>query len=124
MGRTSEWASPVNMSRMLEDRALCRGNPLPLAALWLAGSPFMLGAVGAATIVLELGLLAAVVMNRLLTPCFLGLAVMHLGIHATMSVNYFTDMVAMYLVFVPWDILIGAAKGLSAARPGHDSPGG
>lgn len=121
-GWAIEWASPVNMSRMLEDRALCRGTPLPPAAAWLAHSPLMLSAVGSATIVLELGLLAAVLSNRLLTPCFLGLALMHLGIHATMSVNYFTDMGAMYLVFVPWDSLIEAAKGVSAGRAGYDSP--
>lgn len=123
-GWAVEWASPVNISRMLEDRALCRGTPLPPAASWLVRSPSMLGAVGFSTIALELGLLVAVVTNRLLTPCLLGLAAMHFGIHATMSVNYLTDMGAMYLVFVPWDTLIDAARGMPAGRPRRDGPAG
>lgn len=103
---TTSWASPLNISRMLEERAFCRGNELPAAASWLQQSPALLGAIGASTIVLELGLLVAVLTDRLLTPCFLGLAAMHLGIWATMRVNYFTDFGAMYLVFLPWDTVL------------------
>ena len=103
-----EWGSPVNMSRMLEKRAFIRGDPLPPLAAWLQQSPALLGAIGAATIVLELGLLIAVLANRLLTPCFLGLAAMHLGFWATMRLNYFTDFGAMYLVFLPWDTIYEA----------------
>jgi hypothetical protein len=45
-----------------------------------------------------------------MTPCILGLAAMHLGIWATMDLNYFTDFGWMYLVFVPWDRLLISAK--------------
>lgn len=116
-GWTLAWASPVNMSRLLEERALCRGNTPAQLVTWLQQSPLALGAMGLLTIVLELGLLAAVLMNRFLTPCFLGLAAMHLGIVATMNVNYFTDLCAMYLVFIPWDALLEIGTGLVTARP-------
>lgn len=113
-GLSIEWVSPVNMSRMLEKRAFVRGDPLPPLAAWLQQSPIMLGVVAFASVALELGLLVAVLTNRLLTLCLLGLAGMHLGIWEAMSLNYFTDMVAMYLVFVPWDSLFEATRGAVA----------
>ena len=115
-GWSIEWATPVNMSRMLEKRAFIRGNPLPPLAAWLQQSPALLSAIGAATIALELGLLVAVLTNRCLTLCFLGLATMHLGIWATMSLNYFTDLCAMYLVFLPWDTFLDSIRRSRAAR--------
>ncbi len=105
-----EWASPVNMARMLERRAAACGVELPALAAWLIGRPWLLAVLGCGTVILELGLLVAVLTNRLLTPCLLCLAAMHLGIWATMSVNYVTDFVSMYLVFLPWDSLVTAAR--------------
>lgn len=110
-GWSIEWVSPVNMSRMIEKRAFMRGNPVPPLGAWLQQSPIMLGVVGSTSVALELGLLVSVLTNRLLTPCLLGLAAMHLGIWGAMSLNYFTDMGAMYLVFVPWDSLAEATRG-------------
>jgi hypothetical protein len=105
-----EWTTPTNMSRMLERRTLIRGDPLPGMAQWLQQQPFLMGAAGWGALLLELGLLPAVVTNRFMTPCTLGLAAMHLGIWATMDLNYFTDFGWMYLVFVPWDRLLDSAK--------------
>lgn len=110
-GWSIEWVSPVNMSRMLEKRAFIRGNPLPPLATWIQQSPILLGIVGFASVALELGLIVSVMTNRFLTPCLIGLACMHLGIWGAMSLNYFTDMLAMYLVFVPWDSMSEAIRG-------------
>lgn len=106
-----EWPTPTNMARMMERGALGRGMPLPAATAWLLEHPFLLGAMGITTLLFELGLLAAVLANRFLTPCLLGLAAMHLGIWFTMRLNYLTDFGAMYLVFVPWDTLFGMPTG-------------
>jgi hypothetical protein len=122
-GWTVEWAGSVNMSRMLEERALCRGNPLPPLGAWLQGSPAALRGIGLATISLELGLLVAVLTNRFLTLCLLGLAAMHLSIWATMRVNYFTDLCTLYLVFVPWDTLVEYGRRFLHARPRIDGTG-
>ncbi len=110
-----EWASSLNMTRMLERRAYTRGEILSPLSQWLVSHPFLLGGLGWGTLTLELGLLVAVFTNRLLTPCLLGLAFMHLSIWDSMRVNYFTDFVAMYLVFIPWDTILTAVRRRSQA---------
>jgi len=104
------WATPRNMAFMLERRAVCESHFMPPWADWALGAPLLLGGMAWATLLVELGLLAAVLAGWPLAPLLLGLAGMHLGIRATMNVNYFTDMVFMYLVFIPWDSLLAAGR--------------
>jgi len=99
------WGAPENIRLAILNNAV--GRTLPIAPLgeFLAGQPWLLAIAGYGTLFLELGFLIAVLLKLPVTPFFLGLAGMHTVIWLAMDVNYFTDMVFLYMAFVAWDSL-------------------
>jgi len=99
------WGSPENLRLAILNNALGRTLPISPLGEFLAGQPLLLGIAGYGTLFLELGFLIAVLARFSVTPFLLGLAGMHAVIRVAMNVNYFTDMVFLYMAFVAWDSL-------------------
>lgn len=104
-GGTFAWASASNIKAILQHNAITHIHETPAAMTWLLNRHALCAAVGAGTLMLELGFVWAVLLRRAVTPFFLGLAGMHAGILLTMQVNYLSDFGAIYLLFIPWDEL-------------------
>ena len=102
---TLAWAGAENIRIILQHNALTHLHVQPAAASWIVGYDALLAAIGGVTLFLELGFLVAVLCRWPIAPFVLGLACMHTGILATMHLNYLTDMLVCYAVFVPWDSL-------------------
>lgn len=108
-GFSLAWASADNLRLILQHNALYHLHELPRAAAWMLDQNLLLAAAAGTTLALELGFLPALLLRAPITPFVVGLAGMHLAILATMHLNYFTDMVVFFAVFLPWDHWLGSA---------------
>ena len=102
-----DWAAAENIRLSLLHNAINRGISLPPLGGLLLEHPWILGLMGAGTLLLELGFVVVVLCGGPITPFILGLAGMHFGILLTMHVNYLTDMMFIYAAFLAWDSLAG-----------------
>lgn len=100
-GPLLEWVQPDTIARFITHRKAIDGTARPVGE-FIASSPVMsfLGAVG--TIVLEFGLLTAVLFGLPLLPIVIGLVGFHL-VNALALGPFFFDQVLFLLLFLAWD---------------------
>lgn len=97
------WAAAENVRLIVQKNALYHIHEMPPAASLVMPHDLAFAVMGNATLLLELGFVLAVLARLPITPFILGLAGMHAGILATMQLNYLTDMLPLYALFLPWD---------------------
>ncbi|MFC6835071.1 DCC1-like thiol-disulfide oxidoreductase family protein [Halomarina ordinaria] len=97
------WAEASNLSRILSVRSVIYDQPIPLG-VELVNYPLAVEAMAVSTLVLELGLLVAVLARRSVTLFFLGLLAMKVGILLTMGI-FFGDVFLLFALFLAWDRL-------------------
>lgn len=111
-GPVWEWARPETMARFLTHRREIYHTDPPLADLMLESELLLFGAE-AGTIVLEVGMLVAIVAGIAVTPVMVGLFAMHAGIALTLN-PFFLDSMIFLCLFLGWDRLL--ALGASEQR--------
>ena len=97
------WLRPENLSRTLVLFNEAYGHPLGVGSA-LVDYPLVVSALAVGTVVLEVGLLVAVVAGLPLWPVVVGLLGMHTGVVVLMGMVFF-DVVPMFAMFVAWDRL-------------------
>lgn len=104
-GMSLAWADAANVRLVLQHNAVYHLHEMPRVAAAILPHDAILGGIGIATLALELGFLPALLLRAPIGPFALGLVGMHLGILATMHLNYLTDMAVFFALFVAWDDL-------------------
>ena len=97
------WAAPDNLSRILLVWTTLNTHPIPLGEAMLE-FPLFVGIAAAGTLVLEVGLIVAVLAGVTIVPFALGI----LGMQAVIGVAlgpFFFDVFAFFAMFVAWDRL-------------------
>lgn len=111
-----DWAEPGNLTRMIHAEAIMYLDHIPPVGWVIMQDPWLARLSSWGTLVLECGLLPAVVAGLPITPIVLGLLVMHTVIALAMRIFFF-DQYVLFLLFVPWDRLWArAVKTGSATR--------
>ena len=87
---------------------------------WMASHLWLCAAFSVATVVFELGFPIGIVIQRLRPVLLIGGALFHLGTTYFMKISFW-PVVALYLVFVPWDRL--AARGPTGGAIGAPRDG-
>ena len=101
------WATAETLSRFILFENPMNRDPLPLKTL-LLGHGALLAASAWGTILLECGLLVAVLVGVGVTPAILGLVGMHVVIAFGMG-PFFLDNILFLSLFAPWDRLYALA---------------
>lgn len=99
------WISGENIARAIVWESTARVNGFTPTTEFLFKHPTLLEIVAIGTVVLEIGLLAAVLFGFSLTLFAVGLLSMHTGIALTMQIFFF-DQYILFAAFLPWDKLL------------------
>ena len=114
------WAGPANLSRIVLVRNALYSHPIPIGPSLLQ-YPLLVSAAAVGTLVLELGLLVAVVTRLPIDPFVVGV----LGMQAVIAVAigpFFFDVFVFFAMFLPWDTLCSRlGRSLPHRRPTADA---
>ncbi|EMA38677.1 hypothetical protein [Halococcus hamelinensis] len=103
------WAGPANLSRIILVRNALYSQPVPIGPSLLQ-YPVLVSAAAVGTLVLELGLLVAVVARLPIGPFVVGV----LGMQTVIAVAigpFFFDVFVFFAMFLPWDTLYSRLGG-------------
>lgn len=104
IGPGPAWATAENLSRIIHYEALLYLTGIPPVGQFLLEQPWLTGISAWATLILECGLVIAVLAKQPITPFLLGLAGMHTMIALSMHL-FFLDLYIFMAMFLPWDRL-------------------
>jgi hypothetical protein len=96
------WFDPDNMAILIHREALMHLELLPPVGQILIEMPMLLFVSATSTIVLEVGFLIAILINKPLWPFLLGLLGFHTMIALSMHIFFF-DQYILLTLFLPWD---------------------
>lgn len=99
------WVAPDNLSRIILVRNELNAMPVDVG-YWVIQYPGLVSLLAVGTIVLELGLLVALLARWPVWPVVVGIVGMHLAILPTMGMFFF-DPLVLFALFVPWDRVLG-----------------
>jgi predicted DCC family thiol-disulfide oxidoreductase YuxK len=99
------WVAPDNLSRIILERNELNAMPVDVG-YWVIQYPGLVSLLAVGTIVLELGLLVALLARLPVWPVVVGIVGMHLAILPIMGMFFF-DPLVLFALFVPWDRVLG-----------------
>jgi len=97
------WVEPSNLTRILAVRSVVSDQAVPLAS-HLVDYPLVVGALAVGTLVVELGLLVAVLAKRSVTLPIVGILGMKVGVVLALGI-LFADVFPVFALLLAWDRL-------------------